>query len=280
MKVLLALAALLVMAFLLLPLAAVVPVSLSGSEILELPPPRWSLRWYAAFFGDADWQLAMRNSFIVAAGAVGAAVPLGTAAALGLWLRMRPKLLAAFLLPMAVPAVIAALALYFAFAAVGIGSSLGGLVLAHTVLAAPFVVVAVLANLRGVDPLLLRAAESLGAAPTQGLVRVILPLARPGMLAGGVFAFAVSFDEVMVVLFIAAPGQFTLPRKMFSGLREQITPTVFAAATIVLALCLVLSWIAARVGQAPASPPAHPGGAGAAASAGSEGGLSRRRGLV
>lgn len=250
MRRLLALAAVLVMAFLLLPLLAVVPVSLSGAEILELPPRSWSTRWYSAFFADPDWQLALRNSFIVAAGAVAASVPLGAAAALGLWLRMRPRLLAAFLLPMTVPAVIAALALYFAFAAAGIGSSLGGLILAHTVLAAPFVVVAVLANLRGVDPRLLRAAESLGAPPLAGLWRVILPLAKPGMLAGGVFAFATSFDEVMVALFIAAPGQFTLPRKMFAGLREQITPTVFAAATLVLAVCLVLSWLAARFGAA------------------------------
>jgi putative spermidine/putrescine transport system permease protein len=250
MRALLALAAGAVMAFLLLPLLAVVPVSLSGSEILALPPKSWSTRWYLDFATDLRWITATRNSFVVAAGTVAVSVPLGTAAALGLWLRMRPRLLSVFLLPMTVPAVIAALALYFAFAAIGIGSSLGGLVLAHSVLAAPFVVVAVLATLRGVDPALLRAAESLGASPALALLRVIVPLAAPGMLAGGVFAFATSFDEVMVALFIAAPGQFTLPRQMFSGLREQITPTVFAAATVVLLVCLVLSWLAARAGVA------------------------------
>lgn len=250
MRALLATVAGLVMAFLLLPLLAVVPVSFSGSDILMLPPPSWSTRWYADFAGDPRWMAATRNSFLVATGTIAAAVPLGTLAALGLWLRMRPRLLGLFLLPMAVPAVIAALALYFAFAAVGLGSSLAGLVLAHTVLAAPFVVVAVLASLRGVDPSLLRAAESLGAAPLSALFRVVLPLAAPGVLAGAVFAFATSFDEVMVALFIAAPGQFTLPRQMFAGLREQITPTVFAAATIVLGVCLVLSWLAARFGAA------------------------------
>ena len=250
MRALLALAAGAVMAFLLLPLLAVVPVSLSGSEILALPPKSWSTRWYLDFATDPRWITATRNSFVVAAGTVAVSVPMGTAAALGLWLRMRPRLLSVFLLPMTVPAVIAALALYFAFAAIGIGSSLGGLVLAHSVLAAPFVVVAVLATLRGVDPALLRAAESLGASPALALLRVIVPLAAPGMLAGGVFAFATSFDEVMVALFIAAPGQFTLPRQMFSGLREQITPTVFAAATVVLLVCLVLSWLAARAGVA------------------------------
>ncbi|MCC7283327.1 MAG: ABC transporter permease [Acetobacteraceae bacterium] len=250
MRALLALAAGLVMAFLLLPLLAVVPVSFAGSEILALPPSSWSTRWYLEFATDPRWITATRNSFIVGAGAVALAVPMGTAAALGLWLRMRPKLLSMFLLPMTVPAVIAALALYFAFAAVGIGSSLGGLVIAHAVLASPFVVVAVLASLRGIDPVLLRAAESLGAAPFLALLRVIVPLAAPGILAGGVFAFAVSFDEVMVVLFIAGPGQFTLPRQMFSGLRDQITPTVFAAATIVLLVCLGLSWLAARAGVA------------------------------
>jgi putative spermidine/putrescine transport system permease protein len=248
MRAALAIAAGAVMAFLLLPLLAVVPVSLSGSEILALPPPSFSLRWYRDFAADPRWIMATRNSFIVAAGAVAASVPLGTAAALGLWLRLRPGLLAVFLLPMAVPAVIAALALYFAFAAIGLGSSLGGLILAHSVLASPFVVVAVLASLRGIDPLLLRAAASLGSPPLAALWRVVLPLARPGMLAGGVFAFAISFDEVMVALFVAAPGQFTLPRQMFSGLREQISPTVFAAATVVLLVCLVLSWLAARAG--------------------------------
>jgi putative spermidine/putrescine transport system permease protein len=240
--------ALLVMGFLLLPLLAVVPISLSSSEILVLPPPGLSWRWYEDFLTDSRWRLALMNSFVVAFGTVLLALPLGTLAAFGLWLRMRPRLLGLLLLPMAVPAVIAALALYFAFAAVGLGSSLGGLVLAHTVLAAPFVVVAVLATLRGIDPGLLRAAESLGATLPAALLRVVLPLAAPGVLAGAVFAFATSFDEVMVALFIAAPGQYTLPRQMFAGLREQITPTVFAAATVVLLVCLVLSWLAARAG--------------------------------
>lgn len=240
--------ALLVMGFLLLPLLAVVPVSLSSSDILVLPPPGWSWRWYEAFLSEPRWRLAIRNSFMVAFGTVLLALPLGTLAALGLWLHMRPRLLGLLLLPMAVPAVIAAVALYFAFAAVGLGSSLGALVLAHTVLAAPFVVVAVLATLRGLDPALLRAAESLGATLPVALLRVVLPLAAPGVLAGAVFAFATSFDEVMVALFIAAPGQYTLPRQMFAGLREQITPTVFAAATVVLLVCLVLSWLAARAG--------------------------------
>jgi putative spermidine/putrescine transport system permease protein len=248
MRTLLGIVATAVMAFLLLPLLAVVPVAFSASDILALPPPGFSTRWVETFLSDPRWITATRNSFVVAAGTVLCAVPLGTLAALGLWLRFSEKLLALYLLPMAVPAIIAALALYFAFSAIGIGSSLPGLVLAHTVLASPFVVVAVLATLRGIDPGLLRAAESLGAPPASALARAILPLAAPGVLAGGVFAFAISFDEVLVALFIAAPGQFTLTRQMFSGLREAITPTVFAAATVVLAVCLVISWLAARAG--------------------------------
>jgi putative spermidine/putrescine transport system permease protein len=248
MRALLGVAAGCVMAFLLLPLLAVVPVAISAGELLVLPPQGFSLRWFETFATDPRWITATRNSFVVAFGTVAAAVPLGTLGALSLWLRMRPALLGFFLLPMAIPAIIAAVALYFAFAAVGIGSSLAGLVLAHTILASPFVVVAVLAALRGIDPALLRAAESLGAPPATALARAILPLAAPGVLAGAVFAFAISFDEVLVALFVAAPGQFTLTRQMFSGLRETISPTVFAAATVVLAVCLVLSWLAARAG--------------------------------
>jgi putative spermidine/putrescine transport system permease protein len=248
MRALLATVAALVMAFLLLPLMAVVPVAFSSGELLVLPPQGFSTRWFETFLSDPRWTSAARNSFIVAFGTVAAALPLGTLGALSLWLRLRPALLALFLLPMAVPAIIAAVALYFAFSAIGIGSSLAGLVLAHTILAVPFVVVAVLASLRGIDPSLLRAAESLGAPPATALARAILPLASPGMLAGAVFAFAISFDEVLVALFVAAPGQVTLTRQMFSGLRESINPTVFAAATLVLAVCLVLSWLAARAG--------------------------------
>jgi putative spermidine/putrescine transport system permease protein len=241
--------AFLVLGFLLLPLLAVVPISLSSSEILALPPPGWSWRWYQDFFADPRWRLALSNSFVVAGGTVALSVPLGTAAALGIWLQApgRGFWLALFALPMAVPAVVAALALYFAFAAVGLGSSLSGLILAHTLLASPFVVIAVLASLRGIPPSLPRAAASLGAAPLSVWLRVVLPLAARGIGAGAVFAFATSFDEVMVALFVAAPGQFTLPRQMFSGLREQITPTVFAAATVVLALCVALSLLAGRL---------------------------------
>jgi putative spermidine/putrescine transport system permease protein len=241
--------ALLVMGFLLLPLLAVMPISLSSSDILALPPPGWSWRWYQDFLSEPRWRLAIQNSFLVAFGTVLLAVPLGTAAGLGLWLRAPAQglLLFLFALPMVVPAVVAALALYFAFAAVGLGSSLAGLVLAHTLLAAPFVVVCVLASLRGIPPSLPLAAASLGATPLVVLGRVVLPMASRGVGAGAVFAFATSFDEVMVALFIAAPGQYTLPRQMFAGLREQITPTVFAAATVVLLVCVGLSLIAGRM---------------------------------
>ncbi|MCC7425820.1 MAG: ABC transporter permease [Alphaproteobacteria bacterium] len=226
-----------VFAFLVLPILVVVPLSFTAGELLVLPAPGFSLRWYELFFTDQRWLLASRNSLIVGVLATLAATALGTLAAIGLWLgsfRGRGLLLAVLALPLAVPAIISALALYFAFSAVGLANSLAGLVLGHTVLAAPVVVVTVLAQLRMVDRALLQAATSLGAGPVRLFRRVLLPLILPGVASGAVFAFATSFDDLMVALFLAGPGQFTLPREMYAGLREQLSPTICAAATVLV----------------------------------------------
>lgn len=243
MRALLALTGLLTLAFLVLPILVVVPLSLTAGDLLVLPVPGWSLRWYEVLLTDDRWRLALVNSAVVGAATTALATLVGTPAAIGLWLgrfRGRGLLLALFSLPMAVPAVIAALALYFAAASVGLANSLLGLVVAHTVLAAPFVVIAVLAQLRMLDPALLRAASSLGATPAQAFRRVLLPLAAPGIGAGAVFAFATSFDELMVALFVSAPGQYTLPRQMFAGLREQLSPAIAAASVVVILVSVLL----------------------------------------
>jgi putative spermidine/putrescine transport system permease protein len=233
--------AVLVLIFLVAPLAAIVPISLTSGTVLSLPIPGLSLRWYEAFFTSDRWMLATRNSIIVGGATALLATILGTLAATGLWLgRPRPWVLALLSAPLLVPSVIAGLAMYFAAAAVGLSGSFAGLVLAHTVLALPYVIVTVMAALQGFDRSLLRAAASLGAPPALVLWRIAVPLVGPAIGAGALFAFATSFDELIVALFIAGPGQYTLPRQMLAGMREYLSPTICAAAVILSGVSVLL----------------------------------------
>jgi putative spermidine/putrescine transport system permease protein len=168
---------------------------------------------------------------------------LGTLASLGLaqWKsRLKPLVLAVVLSPVVVPGVITAVGLYFFFAPLGLTGSYLGLILAHTALATPFVVIPVSATLQSFDTNLARAAASLGAPPLYAFRKVILPLILPGLASGALFAFATSFDEVIIVLFMAGPEQRTLPREMFSGIRENISPTITAAAVILTTMSVLL----------------------------------------
>lgn len=234
MKAALTFATLLVLAFLMAPMAAVIIMSVSPTELLALPPRGFSLRWYEEFWTTGRWLLATRNSFIVAALATLLATTLGTLAAVGLHLgRFRGKALlaAALTMPMVTPSIVTAAAMFFAYSAIGLTGSLAGLVLAHTVVAVPFVLLAVLASLRTFDATLLRAAASLGATPAQAFARVVVPAIWPGIATGAVFAFATSLDEFVITLFMAGPGQFTLPRQMYAAVREFLSPAILAAAT-------------------------------------------------
>ena len=234
----------LVFAFLLLPTLAVIPLSLNPSAFLVFPTEALSLRWYEALFASSDWMRALRNSLSVALVTTVLATALGTPAAIGM-ARMRsrakPVLVGLFAAPMVVPVVVAAIAFYFLFAPLGLVNGFAGLVVAHTVLATPFVVIVVHASLQGFDFELLRAAASLGARPHIILFRILGPLIGPGIGAGAVFAFMTSFDETVVALFIAGPNQRTIPLQMFEGVREQISPTITAAASLlVIASTLLL----------------------------------------
>ncbi len=233
----------LVLLFLVAPLLAIVPLSFSSGELMSLPPPGYSLRWYDEFFNSGRWVLAARNSFLIAAAAALLATALGTLAALGLYLgRFRGKALitALLTLPMVTPSIVTAAAMFFAFSIVSLTGSLTGLVLAHTVIAAPFVLIAVLASLQGFDPALLRAAAALGAPPATAFRRIMLPLIAPGVASGAVFAFATSFDEFVITLFMAGPGQFTLPRQMYASVREFLNPVICAAAVLLFVCSLML----------------------------------------
>ena len=233
----------LVLLFLVAPILIIVPLSFSSGSFFYYPLPGFSLRWYRDFFTSSFWLPSVWNSLIVGSVATLSATVLGTLAALGIWRARFPGqalVLALLISPMVVPVIIIAVGVYFAFAPLGLTNGYSGLILAHTTLAAPFVVVTVLATLSGFDRTLIRAAESLGASPVTTFRRVTLPLILPGVLSGAVFAFAASFDEVVVALLMAGPGQRTLPRQMFAGINDNISLTIAAAATMLIAISLVL----------------------------------------
>ncbi len=233
----------LVFLFLVLPLLAIVPLSFNAGSFLTYPLTGLSLRWYAELFASDRWLGPFQNSLVLALLTTVSATVLGTVGALGLT-RLRPGVRhavgALVLSPLIVPVVITAVGTYFLFAPLGLTNNFAGLVLAHTVLAVPFVVITVSATLQGFDVTLVRAASSLGAPPLTVFRRVMLPLILPGVVSGAVFAFATSFDEIVIALFLAGPSQRTLPLQMLSGVREEISPTITAAATLLVILSTLL----------------------------------------
>jgi putative spermidine/putrescine transport system permease protein len=239
-----------VLLFLLLPILVVIPLSFSSGSFLSYPLPGVSLRWYASFFASDFWLPALRNSLVVGLASAALATLVGVPAAFGLWhprLPARRMILAVFLAPLAVPAIVVAVALLLSFGPLGLANSFTGLVIAHAMLGVPFVVITVLASLARFDPVLLRAAASCGAGPWRGFFRVCLPRILPGVAAGAVFAFATSLDETVVVLFLAGPAQRTLPRQMFAGLNDEISLTIMAAATLMVLLSAALLGAVARL---------------------------------
>jgi putative spermidine/putrescine transport system permease protein len=233
----------LVLLFLLLPMLVVVPLSFNAEPYFSLPVQHYSTRWYQALQSSLAWQTAFRNSFIVAMSTVCIAVPVGIFAAVGLNSvrpRERSGLFIIYLLPLIVPQIITALGVFFLFSDVGLAHGLTGLVLAHTLLAFPFVVIAVDSSLSQFDNNLIRAGFSLGARPLRVLITIIIPNIAPGVIAGIIFAFMTSFDEVVMVIFLAGPEQFTVPREMWKGAREEISPEILAVASIMMTLTLVV----------------------------------------
>lgn len=233
-----------VLLFLFAPLFAILPLAFTSSGFLNYPIPSASLRWFDELFAADAWRRSIVNSLVVGAGTTALATALGTLAALGLRGRRLPLsglLRTVFLLPMVVPAVVLGVGMQILFVRLGLASTYAGVVVAHTVLAVPFVLVNVSASLDGVDARVERAAASLGATPATVLRRVTLPLALPGIVAGAVFAFATSLDEVVLTLFVAGPNQRTLARQMFSTIRENISPAIAAAAFLLIAGTILLA---------------------------------------
>jgi len=229
--------------FLILPTLIVVPMSFTSAEQLIFPPVGFSLRWYVNYATTTAWRLATLNSVLTALGSMVLATVLGTLAALAISrgrLPFRGGITTLFLFPMIVPSIVTAVAIYNTFAKLHLTDSVAGMILAHTILGLPFVVINVLAVLQKVDWRIVDAARSCGATPTRALFLVTLPAIMPGVLAGAVFAFVTSFDEVVVALFVSSPETLTLPRQLFSGLRDQVTPALVAIATVLIALSIAL----------------------------------------
>ncbi len=233
----------LVFLFLLAPIVAIIPLSFNSGPFLTYPLEGLSLRWYEDFFTSPRWLPALQNSVIVAVATTILATPLGTLAALGLTradFALKPLVIGLLISPMIVPVIIIAIAVYFAFSPLRLTGNLAGIVLAHTVLATPFVVIVVHATLQGFDSTLWRAGASLGARPLTVFRKVVLPLIAPGVMSGALFAFVTSFDELVTTIFLAGPQQRTLPLQMFEGVREQVSPTITAAATLLILVSVLL----------------------------------------
>ncbi|OCX61059.1 polyamine ABC transporter permease [Thioclava sp. SK-1] len=260
----------LIFLFLIAPILIIIPLSFNAEpyftftqKMLSFDPEGYSLRWYDSLltFGmqepdrmrDASWWLDVwqnaqwvqvaKHSVIIGIFATLLATFLGTLAALGLSrpeMPWRRPIMAILISPMIVPIIITATGLFFFYSKTGLANSYPGIILAHATLGIPFVIITVTATLVGFDHSLSRAAASLGASPRTTFFRVIMPLILPGMVSGGLFAFVTSFDEVVVVLFVADHSQQTIPRQMWNGIREQISPAILAVATILVFVSIAL----------------------------------------
>ncbi len=254
--------------FLITPILVIVPLSFNAEPyftftegMVSLDPEAFSFRWYKDIlingmaapnavegwwedmWNNAQWIRATRNSIFIAVCATALATGLGTLAALGLSrpeMPFRQLITSVMISPMVVPLVITATGMFFFYADVGLAKTYPGLILAHATLGVPFVIITVTATLSGFDRSLIRASQSLGASGVTTFRKVILPLILPGMISGALFAFITSLDEVVAVIFLADVEQRTIPRQMFSGIREQISPTILAVATILVCISIVL----------------------------------------
>jgi putative spermidine/putrescine transport system permease protein len=239
-----------VLFFMIMPILVIIPLSFNAQDfftftkgMLAFDPEAYSLKHYRDFFTNPDWQQALRNSMMIAPVATLIALVLGTTAAIGLsqpHVPFRGAIMAILISPMIVPTIISAAGMYFFYSRLGLQGTYWGVTLAHAALGIPFVIITVTATLVGFDRSLVRAAATLGAGPVRTFFKVQMPLILPGVIAGGLFAFITSFDEVVVVLFVGSAGQKTLPWQMFIGLREQISPTILAVATTLVAISVML----------------------------------------
>ena len=260
----------LIFLFLVAPILLVIPLSFNVEpyftftrKMLSFDPTGYSLRWYDQIltFGmtspdmprdgswwsdawaNAQWIHAAKNSVIIGVSSTILATALGTLAALGLSrpeMPFRRAIMGLLISPMIVPLIITATGLFFFYSKTGLAHTYAGIVMAHATLGIPFVIITVTATLVGFDHSLTKAALNLGASPVTVFRKITMPLILPGIISGALFAFVTSFDEVVVVLFVADYDQQTIPRQMWNGIREQISPTILAVATILVVFSITL----------------------------------------
>ena len=240
----------LILFFLIAPIVVIIPLSFNAENFFTFTPgmlafeaDAYSFKHYQDFFSNPDWQQALVNSVQIAPVATLLSVSLGTLAAVGLsqdHVPFRRAIMAILISPMIVPLIISAAGMYFFYSRIGLQGTYVGVVLAHAALGIPFVIITVTATLVGFDRSLTREAANMGADPVTTFFKIQMPLILPGVISGGLFAFITSFDEVVVVLFVGSAGQKTLPWQMFTGLREQISPTILAVATILVGISIAL----------------------------------------
>ena len=236
--------------FLIAPILVIIPLSFNAEPyftftegMISLKSEAYSTRWYADIAKNPQWAFSAVNSIIVAVCSTLLATFLGTLAALGLSQSHMPyksAVMGVLISPMIVPLIISAAGMFFFYSNIGLAQTLPGLILAHAVLGTPFVVITVTATLTGFDNSLTRASQSLGADSRKTFFKVQMPLILPGVISGALFAFITSFDEVVIVFFLAGFEQRTIPRQMWAGIREQISPTILAVATILVLVSILL----------------------------------------
>ena len=236
--------------FLIAPILVIIPLSFNAEPyftftegMISMKSDAYSTRWYADIAKNPQWAFSAVNSIIVAVCSTLLATFLGTLAALGLSQSHMPyksAVMGVLISPMIVPLIISAAGMFFFYSNIGLAQTLPGLILAHAVLGTPFVVITVTATLTGFDDSLTRASQSLGADSRKTFFKVQMPLILPGVISGALFAFITSFDEVVIVFFLAGFEQRTIPRQMWAGIREQISPTILAVATILVLVSILL----------------------------------------
>ncbi len=249
--------------FLIAPLVAIVPISFSQSPfmvftdgMLAFPPDpeAWSFRWYRYMVGictdknlttpcSNKWMVGTVNSFFIGFVATFIATALGTLAALGLsrpHMPFKGLIMSILISPMIVPLIITSAGMFFFYARYNLVYTFTGIIMAHVALATPFVVITVTATLVGFDMNMVKASQSLGASPTRTFFKVIMPLILPGVISGALFAFITSFDEIVIVMFMASLDQVTIPRQMWSGIRQEISPVILCMATCLVVLSILL----------------------------------------
>ena len=249
----------LIVLFLVLPSLLVIPLSFSDSRYLAFPPPGWSTRWYEAYFGAIEWREATAVSFTAATLTMVISTALGTLAAYGMHAsrsRFAQLVYVTFMLPLIIPGILIAIGIFLLYAHLGLNNTLTGIVLAHSVMAIPLVVITVASSLKSYDMNQEMVARSLGASRPWAFLTVTLPQIKISVISAALLAFITSLDEVVISLFIAGGDRATLTRRMFNALRDEIDPTIAAISTLLIVMSVVLLGLTQLLQRSPARGPA------------------------